>query len=287
MKYRRKKYGKRRRFALKRKFRRIRRRGGIRGSMRGKRFRNNKPTTEYKYYDTAAISTVNTTPESSGAAMKIGEAFSGNAVNPKTWAPYGDQSLDTWGTDCFISGAGTGTTQPASEAYNCFILNPVTVGTGQTERIGRKLAIKSINIKLALANNYSNNNGMGARVILLWTKNTLLKASLTLDNILSLSNRGSAGVAPINLLYTQNFIVLKDVFLPLVYNQLLNWNFFKRCNLVTEFNSSVAGTKPKLADYASGCLLLYVIAINNNTNSSIEQNNPYCKLYCRLRFTDP
>ena len=162
-----------------------------------------------------------------------------------------------------------------------FLLNGLAPGTGASQRIGKKVTLKSIQLRASIGASIAGASpfqGM-CRVFILYDKQT--NASLpTIGNILETVH----GTSPMNMDNRERFVVLYDRQIALdqnggnVSSQI---KMYKRLNLTTVFNNGAAGT---VADINSGSIL--IVFISEQVNNTPATNSPVVRWYSRIRYED-
>lgn len=160
----------------------------------------------------------------------------------------------------------------------------VPAGTGESERIGRKITIKSINLHteaLLISTASSSNCDDGVRMILYWDKQCN-GATATVTDILETATYRSFN----NLSNKNRFRILKDVFIDVscqagagngTTNQFATVgktrNFYIKCNIPVEFSSTTGA----IAEIRSNNIGVLVISSNGLMEFAYT---------ARIRFTD-
>lgn len=174
------------------------------------------------------------------------------------------------------------TTVNADDVGQVIALNAMAQGTSQSTRVGNKISMTSIQMRLASANGATTTTPPIIRYMIIYDKQTNAAAP-TIADILQ-----AVGVlAPMNMGNRDRFVILmEDTWRPdntysdaaavaefTEYKQR-----YKRLHLDTIYNNTNGGT---VADINSGGL--FFIALSNIANGTAE---PTMSLYARLRYTD-
>jgi len=177
--------------------------------------------------------------------------------------------------------SGTITQSPVAVAGNLVLLNGVATGTDYTNRIGRKIIMKSILMRFwLLPVGTTESLGDYVRVMLVYDKQSN-SAAPTVADILNTATY----LEPNNLNNRDRFVILKDK--SVTFNPA-NWaagavttgdpqtkqlKFYKRCHTETIFS----GTGATVGSIQSGSL--YLLMISSTAESVIAWNS-------RVRFFD-
>lgn len=176
------------------------------------------------------------------------------------------------------------------------LLNGSTQGTDYTNRIGRKIVVKSLYIRGAMLNEQANNQlttgtqgAQAGRMIVFVDMQPNGATPAVTDLLVSASP-----YSQLNLNNRDRFKIIKDkmyFFDPYVYtttatqasaaltNQIKQIKCYKNMNLETIYNSGNAGT---IGDIQSGAL--YLLFIGSATSGTTDLN---ANLSIRVRFVDP
>lgn len=170
-------------------------------------------------------------------------------------------------------------------------INRVPAGTGATQRVGRKIVLKSIHMRGAVVLpdgiNALSNASTTVRVIMYWDKQAN-KATATVTGILTSADEKSFN----NMENSQRFRILKDYYFEVkaqdtlliagpayvttVANRVMKPVNIK-CNIPVEF-SSTTGAIGEITSNNIG-----ILAICSNVNAA---HNPLLDVQTRIRFTD-
>lgn len=178
----------------------------------------------------------------------------------------------------YIDTSMGGTSYPLAGTGVLLLLNGSTQGSDATNRIGRKINIRSIQIRCAVTlANTGVSNGLLFRTIIFVDKQANAAAPAVTDYLLTDSFSANH-----NLNNRDRFVTLMDKIHPNgasgdVYN--IAWKKYIRCNMETIYNSGNAGT---IADIQSGSLymLTYMCAGALTTTESVTLGR------IRVRFED-
>lgn len=161
------------------------------------------------------------------------------------------------------------------------LLNGLVPGTGASQRIGKKVTLKSIQIRGAInagALGVNPFSGFG-RMFIIYDK----QANAAFPTIASILEQTS-GTSPMNMDNRERFLVLYDRQFALDQfggNPSAQVKMYKKLNLTTVFNAGTAGT---VADITSGAV--YVVFINENSYVTTSTNSPIIRWYSRIRYED-
>lgn len=173
-----------------------------------------------------------------------------------------------------------------SGAVTIGLLNPLIQGTDSTTRIGRKILMKSIQIKLDMA---LQNAGAGVpdagrdagtvRFMVVYDSQTN-GAALAATDVLVVTG-GSAVVAPMNLNNRERFKIIWDknrIIDPQGPAQIF-FKLYKKCTLPMIFNGGNAGT---VADIQTGSI--YFLMVTSSQATAV--GTMLGQIYSRIRFID-
>lgn len=168
-----------------------------------------------------------------------------------------------------------------AEAGNVLLLNGLVPGTGASQRVGKKVLIKTIQLRGAIgAGNVGATPFRGfCRVMWIYDKQSNAAAP-TVANILE----NVTGSSYMNMDNRDRFVVLADKQYAIDQsggNESAQIKMYKKCNLTTIFNAGTAGT---IADITSGSI--YLLWICENANAADETTSPDFRLYSRIRYDD-
>lgn len=168
------------------------------------------------------------------------------------------------------------------------ILNGIARSSGTTERIGKKITMKSIQVRMKLRRNVVATVPINAtvRIIISYIKESAINLSTAyiLDTPSVVATDDNNVTSMLNLTNTPNFVVLKDVVIELDggNGEENYWQYFHKCNLDTEFvKSSVGGA---FGDFAKGSLWLTII--DNNVSGAPGTTGAVISYASRVRFVD-
>lgn len=171
--------------------------------------------------------------------------------------------LDTVSTGIAVDSSGT-----------LILLNGCAQGDDINTREGREIRIKSLRIKWKPAINASA-TGTIVRCILFIDKQVNASAP-SVTTILK--NSGALNLAQMDLAYRKRFKILYDKYITMSNNSMEETveDYFRKMNLVVEYNSSSAGT---VADIVTNALYMLLI-------SDQATNTPTVVYWNRVRFYD-
>lgn len=206
--------------------------------------------------------------------------ISQQAMRTGGWA---DPSL---GTEVkFIDVNGTTQTAPsASSSWSAgMLLNGCVPGSGATDRVGRKIIIKSLLFRYSIQVAAQTGGGGRFRILVVYDKQTNATAPAITDILLA-----DDWLSPNNLSNRDRFVTLCDEYTdPSTgtattvgdFNDPCGMLKFKRLNLETMFNSGNAGT---VADITTGSIYVFFSQPGTMTYTSATLN-----FRSRVRFLDP
>jgi len=149
------------------------------------------------------------------------------------------------------------------------LLNGCAAGTGATNRVGRKMLMKSLQFRAAVNSNAG--NAGNARVLVVYDKQTN-GAAPAITDILG----ADLITAPMNLSNSDRFVVIADVLTEGPTDITTTWHekHYKKLGLETLFGN----TGSAVTDINSGSVYMFVAG---GTGAAITVN-----LYNRIRFVD-
>jgi len=156
------------------------------------------------------------------------------------------------------------------------LLNGLTPGSGATNRIGRKIMIKSIYIRGKATFGAAVTNSCQFRWLLVYDKQANATFPATTDVLLN-----DDYLSPNNISNKDRFVVIADKVTASVDAAQIkqrSFKWYKRCNLSTQYNAGVAGT---IGDITSGSLFLMCA---QSGGAGIA--NPTVTFQCRIRYDD-
>jgi len=168
-----------------------------------------------------------------------------------------------------------------SETGSITLLNGCAPGTGASQRIGKKIVMKSINVRLAIAANIPTGVVFQGtvRMIIFFDKQTNAAAPLVTDVL-----EAATGLSNMRMDNRERFVVLSNQILPIDQsggNQSAFMKCYKKLNLPVIFNAGVAGT---VADIQTGAL--YMLRICEQSGPTTPGAVPVATLNTRIRFDD-
>lgn len=210
------------------------------------------------------------------AAFRLGGQPSGvvaQAIRTGGWANPSRQ-----GELKFIDVSTGGTLTFASDAFFApILLNGCTQGSDATNRIGRKINIKSLYVRWEAHAGTTTTQGSPVRVIIAYDKQANAGAFGKTDLLLA-----DDVLSPNNLSNRDRFVVLYDELSDTVANNAkptVCGTCYKKLNLETLFNSGNAGT---IGDIQTGSI--YIMAAWHGT--SVGTANGAFNFRSRIRFVD-
>lgn len=156
------------------------------------------------------------------------------------------------------------------------LLNGCTQGSDATNRIGRKLVMKSCLIRGTFSMAATSTGGSPIRLVLVYDKQANGAQPATTDVFLA-DNFSSQN----NLNNRDRFVILSDFIsdpIAAAGNYSVGFKMYKKLNLETMFNGTNGGT---IADITSGSLYLFMCQ-----NGSIGTAAPSLNIRTRVRFVD-
>lgn len=175
----------------------------------------------------------------------------------------------------FISGANVSNT---TAKYH--LLNGISRGTDSTNRIGRSIKVKSIEINMYMYASTSATTEMFARFILILDKEPNGLAP-SFGDILQSTSSPTNLISPRNLDNRKRFIILKDQlrkFSSSGNNDAQGFEFYKKMDFHTIYNAGDTGT---ISDIDSNSLYLCVVGSDPSSTHS-----PIYNFYSRIRYLD-
>lgn len=180
----------------------------------------------------------------------------------------------------FIDTSDIGSSIPLSNDFTTpgatFLLNNITPGSLATNRIGRKITMKSLYIRATVQLAATSTRGDSVRMIVFYDKQANAATPVVADVLAD-----DSFYSPNNLSNRDRFVVLCDrVFDPIATSGDLtaSMEVYKKINLETMFNADVAGG---VGDITSGSV--YIMFAQQGT---ILTANPTAAWYARIRYTD-
>lgn len=170
----------------------------------------------------------------------------------------------------------------ADDTGSFTLLNGMAQGTSQSTRIGNKISMTSILLRLAAFNGEAGASAPIIRYLIVYDKQTNA-ATPAITDVLT----AATVLAPMNLANRDRFVVLaEDTFRPdNTFNDtaaIAEYAEFRqryiKIRLDTVFNNTSGGT---VADIQSGGL--FIIALSTMVNGTAE---PVVTIYSRIRYTD-
>lgn len=164
---------------------------------------------------------------------------------------------------------------------NIFLINGLQPGTGASQRIGKKVIMRSLLFRVSIAANVPGTIVFqgNVRVLIVYDKQTNATAP-TVASILETTS----GVSPMNMDNRDRFVVLMNKTVPIDQSgghQSGQMKFYKKLFLPVIFNNGAAGT---VADITSGSV--YMVFISEQGLVAPSTNNPLGTWYTRIRYDD-
>ena len=152
------------------------------------------------------------------------------------------------------------------------LLNGIAPGTGASQRIGKKVLMKTIQFRCGIGSNTAGTNVFRGIVRMLWVYDKQANATApTVAQILE----STTGSSFMNMDNRDRFLVLADREFAIDQsggNQSVTFKLYKKVNLPVIFNAGTAGT---VADITTGSV--YLLLINEQAEALNATNVP--KLY--------
>lgn len=162
------------------------------------------------------------------------------------------------------------------------LINGLAPGTGASQRIGKKVSMKSIQLRAAIGQGATGGAAPFAgfvRTFIVYDK----QANAAVPTVASILEAVS-GSSPMNMDNRERFLVLYDRQIAIDQfggNASAQIKMFKKIALPTVFNAGTAGT---VADITSGSL--YIVFISENSFAAAATNPPVIQWYSRVRYED-
>lgn len=165
------------------------------------------------------------------------------------------------------------------------LLNGISQGSDYTNRIGRKVLMKSLYMRFTLLPNSANSAPIGdfVRILLVYDCQTNGAAPLAADIL----NSAADYLSPLNLANRDRFKVLHDKVVPMNANAYAgaaltvgdpvnkHWKIFKKMNMETIFG----GTAATVGSIQTGSIYLLYMSAGATSYTTLTYN-------CRIRFSD-
>lgn len=166
-------------------------------------------------------------------------------------------------------------------AGTLILLNGIAPGTGASQRIGKKVTMKSLQFRAAINSGDTGAVPFRGMVRLLWIYDKQANATApTSAQILESAQAAS----PMNMDNRDRFVVLTDKQYAVDQSgghQSVQMKFFKKMNLQTVFNAGATGA---IGDITTGSVYLIILADNGGPTAST--NLPVISYYNRIRYED-
>jgi len=173
----------------------------------------------------------------------------------------------------------TNVTHSVSTFGNGTLLNGLAVGSTASQRIGRKVTLKSLLIRYSFAVQNATTWATPLRILVVYDKQANATAPAITDILLT-DNFNSQN----NLSNRDRFVTLVDQITDNIgggdnaANYVIADTLFKRINLETMFNDGNAGT---IGDITSGSIYMFVAGTNRLNGADLLQDTKV-----RVRYTD-
>lgn len=160
------------------------------------------------------------------------------------------------------------------DAGGADLLNGVASGTTATTRIGRKIRMKSILVRVEARMNSLSTGGGDIRIVIVYDKQANAAAAINTDVFVQ-----NEFLSPNNLSNKDRFVTIMDKYLHIdTQNFQCSAIWYKKIDLETMFNANTTGT---ITDITSGAVLMFVAQ-----SGGIASNVPQVRTYSRIRFDD-
>lgn len=155
------------------------------------------------------------------------------------------------------------------------LLNAMTQGTTQNTRIGNRVYMRSVHLRINQSFTGPTSPSSPLRLLVVYDKESN-GAAPTATDILT----GDTISSPLNLNRPGRFLVLMDEYIPVQNGNAAAYfcNRYVKLGLPVLFNAGNAGT---IADISSGAIYSYISHGGQSFTATTNSNN-----YCRLRFED-
>lgn len=164
--------------------------------------------------------------------------------------------------------------QSVSSTATVNTLNAIAQGTDNTNRVGRKIRVKSLYVRGNIIAGDATNN------VMIWIGwDTQTNGSQALATQIFQSQATDLGpLSPLNLNYGNRFITIKhkNFTVDTSGNASRTFKWYKKLNTVCTYGGTAADT----ASIYTNALVLVVVS------DSIAVSHPSISFYCRIRFTD-
>jgi len=156
------------------------------------------------------------------------------------------------------------------------LLNGIQQGSDATNRVGRKINLKSLYLRYNFSLSATSTNGGTCRILVVYDKQANAAAPAITDILLA-----DAFTSPNNLSNRDRFVTLVDHVTPSI-GTAANWAVadvcYRKINLETMFNSGNAGT---IGDITSGSVYCFYAQ-----SGAIGTAAPALTYRARIKFTD-
>jgi len=177
----------------------------------------------------------------------------------------------------FTDVASTTTLAAGSVAFtSAGLLNGLVPNSTATGRIGRRVNMKSLYLRLTFQLATTSTGGAPLRVLVIYDKQSNGAAPTATDVLTA-----STFVSPNNISNRDRFVTLCDQITQPVSTggtSQVALNIYKKLNMAIQFNAGTAGT---IADITSGGVYLFLAQ-----GGSILTANPSVEWYARIRYSD-
>ncbi len=168
------------------------------------------------------------------------------------------------------------TTASVTTTYNKKLLNGLQKGTGSSDRIGRSVKMKSLDIGIICTRNVASTTNNFVRVSLVYDRAPDASTVVSLEVFQTADNKI---LSPRNLDFRNRFMIMKEWIFDIGNagnRPAIHANYYKKLDMHAIFNSSDLGT---IADLEKGALYLMYV-------SDASTNAPSLTFYSRIRYLD-
>lgn len=167
-----------------------------------------------------------------------------------------------------------------STTSNLSLLNGVVPGTGASQRIGRKIQMKSYELKL-YANVDTATTITSVRFMLVLDRQANAAAPVfadVYDQATTTTLRNISNKARFKVLYDSGLVSLTGNTAAPNDNSLVTFTHYRKCNIPVQYNAGTAGT---IADIQTNSL--YLMAIGSTVSGTADAN---LSGWIRVRYSD-
>jgi len=157
------------------------------------------------------------------------------------------------------------------------LLNGVAQGTAATQRLGRRIVMKSLLLKGTVTLAATSTGSSPLRFLVVYDTQTNATAPAATDVLLADNN-----ISPMNLSNSRRFKTLCDINIPCIGTggpQSVSFDRYIKMNLPVEFNTGSAGT---VGDIQTGSVYM----LSSQANSILTAAPSESSVYSRIRFSD-